>query len=617
MNPLERWSEERPEMGLAAPLLAVAPRPGATLVTASEHALRSGKSAEGSRISRRDPEVSLNLSLRMSINTEDWRSCRGSRGKLIAIGKRSPFPFFFMVAQLNPTVRLFFVLSVCSVLALTVGYMLSTDLVDLVIWSVGVLAVGTLPTHGWLGPRIFFATFLATFLVPFAPGRPYLWEAALLACWTGLVMSSMKRRLDPGFGENVRRYRWILVGSCLYVMVLVALMVHHGAGLRVLGTSSVGGRFYFQQIIAAIIPLAFIAHPLKERELRVLFLVATVLTLTGVVADMVYSYGSGLEPLLLFLGTPGDAENFESQALKGGLRRFQSLMSVSQAFIFFLLVRFGGERIISFKGLWVWLVMAGLLSVGILSGHRMILYTVFSTGIIYLASCRCFNWKSAFFALIVSLLSLVLLYGLVDRLPLAAQRAVSFLPGLQISRMAEDDGIGTFETRRLLREVGWEMMPDYLLVGRGLSIPEGFELANLWDPSGVAQFAAMGRFFNGFIGQMVNTGLPGTLTIAIVWLAGSRLAWLLLKRCWEGRAESFFLRLGALFAAQWFSSLFTYVFLHGDSESGLRMFTPLIGFMIAADLVLRRVGEVPKEATGRPLSKQNIPATIRPDLAIR
>jgi hypothetical protein len=95
------------------------------------------------------------------------------------------------------------------------------------------------------------------------------------------------------------------------------------------------------------------------------------------------------------------------------------------------------------------------------------------------------------------------------------------------------------------------------------------------------------------------------------------LAWRLLRRCWDQRADTFAHRVGAIFAAQWFSTLFAYVFLHGDSENGLRTFTPIIGFMIASDIVIRRAGKAPPDAIERPVFKENVRATVRPTPALR
>ena len=45
-----------------------------------------------------------------------------------------------------------------------------------------------------------------------------------------------------------------------------------------------------------------------------------------------------------------------------------------------------------------------------------------------------------------------------------------------------------------------------------------------WDPTAITYHINQGRFYNGFIGLMVNTGLVGTCFMLLFLLAGSVVA---------------------------------------------------------------------------------------------
>src|SRR5207249_3250137 len=155
-------------------------------------------------------------------------------------------------------------------------------------------------------------------------------------------------------------------------------------------------------------------------------------------------------------------------------------------------------------------------------------------------------------------------YALADRLPLAGQRAISFLPGIKISEEARLDGAATLETRRMMRKIGLEMAPQYLWMGRGFErIMDDYSY--LWDQTGITLHVNQGIFFNGTIGLLVNTGLFGTLFMMLFLGAGTVLVSKVIKKLRRVGCEDLFTRMCTVLAGFWMANLIAFLFLHGDS----------------------------------------------------
>src|SRR6266540_1304652 len=142
--------------------------------------------------------------------------------------------------------------------ALCAGFLLATAPVQLMLILGGLAWLLTLPYHGPLSVYVAVSTFSSALIMPFFPGRPYLWEFAALLGWSGLIIMITMRRYAPNCVVQLKEYRWLFIGAIGYCLTLLATMYYRGVGLRILGGSQMGGRFYFQQLVCAIFPLLFV-----------------------------------------------------------------------------------------------------------------------------------------------------------------------------------------------------------------------------------------------------------------------------------------------------------------------------------------------------------------------
>jgi hypothetical protein len=476
---------------------------------------------------------------------------------------------------------------VMLVSALVCGYLLAADQLLIAMGAMGFFWLATLPYHSKLSIYLAVATFSSALIVPLFPGRPYLWEFAALLGWSGLVITISMRQYSPKAGILLQRHRWLLLGAIGYCLVLIVTMYYRGVGLRILGSGQMGGRFYFQQLTCVIFPFLFILLDPEEKTLIRLFMLQCWLTLTYLISDFVLSKApEGLFFLLQFFELSGDAVNFELQAARFGIRRFQSFYVVSTGLFFWLLVKHKLSDFFGPKGLYLVPTLVGLLAVGMLSGHRFLAVIVMGVLLFGTYAQRFFTVKNVLVLIALVVVALAAAYAVADRLPLAAQRAISFLPGIAIDPQAKVDAEGTLEVRRMLRKTGMDLAPQYFWVGRGFGLAP-VDYSWQWDPTTITGHANQGRFYNGFVGLMVNTGIFGTVFMLTFLATGSFLAWRILRHIRQYGCEDLFSRLCSLLAGLWIANVFAFLLLHGDSEYAMKTFSLQIGMLIGCNERLR------------------------------
>ncbi len=483
--------------------------------------------------------------------------------------------------------------SLIALAAIASGYFLAANVWLMAFGFTGFLWLLLLPYHSILSVYLSVATFSSALIVPLFPGRPYMWEFAALLGWSGLIITISMRKYAPNFNRETRENRWLFVGLIAYVAVLVITMFYRGVGLRILGSDQMGGRFYFQQLTCAIFPWLFIMSRLDEKLLLRLYILQCLFTVTYLISDFVLSVApEGMFFLLQFFELSGDAVNFEMQASRFGIRRFQSLYIVSSGLFCLTLIMFSLRDFFSRKALLLIPALIGILGLGLLSGHRYLAIIVVGVFVFCAYAQRFFAMHNVFAGGATLVLVLFCLYGFADRMPLAVQRALSVLPALSIDKQAKQDGDATFETRRMLRKIGMDLIPQYFWTGRGFGLSTT-DYSWQWDPSTITTHVNQGRFFNGFIGLMVNTGVFGTTAMIIFLAAGTVLAWRILSFLRLYGCEDYFSRMCAVVSGLWIANAFAFLFLHGDSEYAMKTFSLQAGMLLACHVQLRARLESP------------------------
>lgn len=446
-----------------------------------------------------------------------------------------------------------------------------------------------LPYHAQVSFYLALLTFSSALILPFIPGRPYLWEFAAVLGWTGVVLTFWLRRYRPEFPALFRENRLLFAMSAAYCLVLIITMAVRGFGLRVFGSGQVGGRVYIQQLLCSIFPLLMIMVRVEERTMVKLFTIQYLLSATYLISDFVFAFWPGpLINLLYFLEIPNDALNFEIQSMRFGIRRFQSLSFFGQAFVYLVLIYYGLKELISTKrGIAALIVTLGVFAISLFSGHRWVIAIVGITVLFVAYAQRFYSLKNL---LIVGGLVAILLgftYTYAERMPQAFQRAVSNLPGIKLDSQARADAANTMYLRRVLFRVGMSLIPDYFWIGRGFTRYLD-EYSVYYDPTVVTFHVNQGAFYNGFIGLMVNTGIFGTIAMLGFLVAGSRKAWQIMQHLRAHGCTDNFSRLCSVVSGLWMANVLAFLFLHGDSEFAMKTFSLQAGALLVCHHLLRK-----------------------------
>jgi hypothetical protein len=434
----------------------------------------------------------------------------------------------------------------------------------LVYLFVPILWFALLPYHSRISLYGIVAFMSSSFIVPFIPGRPFLWEMFSLLGWSGVIVTMALREQAPDSAFRIRRNGLLLVGVVIFAIVLVLTMKFRGAGIRALGASDkIGGRVYYQQIMVSVFPFLMCIVAPKEKMLIRLFIFQCLFSLSFVFADFAYSYAKGpLYQVLNFVELPIDGDNFEGQAMSGGIRRFQSLFFFTLGLLYLIWMKIPFSTYVKPRGLLLWLITIALIGIGLFSGHRYTVYITAAVAFTIAFSQRIFTPAR----LLIMVAPLVLLYFFllvfVRELPLAVQRTVSFVPGIVVEPVVARDAETTINDRVRLRRIGLEMAPKYMWLGRGF---QKYRIDPTHYPDLTYMSADEGIFYNGAVSALVILGLPGAFATLLIVVGGSISAWRVMMYVRRYQLNDDFSRMACVNCGIWFANAFCFVFLHGDS----------------------------------------------------
>jgi hypothetical protein len=472
--------------------------------------------------------------------------------------------------------------------AVIFGFYMASNAPLLILAAAGVGWLGTLPYHARLSAVLGITTYGSALMVPLMPGRPFVWEIAALLGWSGAAVLFALRRYSSDFPENLRRYRWMLLFAAGYAVVLLYLMRTHGLGLRMMGGDKMGGRVYIQQLACASFPFVFAMLQFSERQLLRLFVIHLMLGFTFVISDIALAGRSELWWVFYFLDLANDAISFEFGSESTGIRRFQSFAIVSVALMQLLLIQVPLRRLFSASAVWLVPTMILIVGIGLPGGHRGVLVMLAGLLLFVGWSQRLFNVMRMAGGVLALSFGLVFVYALGNQLPLAAQRTLAVLPGINLDAVAVADARGTLDGRTTMRDIGIQLIPHYLIRGRGFGPASEPVPYQGYDAYGIiTEHVNLGRFYNGPIGLMVNTGIPGTFCLLGFLGATTVIAARGLRHVRKFGAEDRFLRFVSVNNSFWMVHVVIFALLHGDAEFAMNTFGLHSGLIIAADWALR------------------------------
>lgn len=495
------------------------------------------------------------------------------------------------------------IIAIALVAAPYVGVSIANEDYTPVLILFSILIAVTVARHGIIAFSLMMATMSSALILPL-PGRPYWWEFAALLGFSGIGSGLVFGTAQPRWGHDVLRYKWILLTSMAYAALMVMLMRVHGVGLGSLGSDTAGGRFYIQQIILVSLPICAIMFGGRPKLLVKLAVAQFLLAGTFLVSDFFFNYWNQFSPVVLqFFELSSDTLNFMAQYEAGGFRRWQSLSRFGSGLVMVLMIAVPLRHFTSIRAVFLLPVLLALLAMTTLGGHRSSIIEIGAVAGVVAVTQRLTHFRYLAGAIIFVVGTVALLYLLAPRLPDAGQRAISFLPGIDVRYEVKQDAEKTMITRQVLRKRAVKLIDQYFWDGRGFGVD--LDLANYarLRQDAITYHEIMGRFYSGPIGIFVSCGVFGFALFMIFLLTAT---WRCLKLIGALRRSgkiTAFHRVAGVFCGKFVWAAFSYCFITGDANTAMKLFLPLISVIIACDIGLRAEARARAAAAERAKSR--------------
>lgn len=381
------------------------------------------------------------------------------------------------------------------------------------------------------------------FLLLFGPTE-YVWTLLILGVLADFRPNFLKFNISFGevatvvlFGNLIIRRsilgrRKLRFGPFLLwvpMLIVVGIIFIHnfkgGLGLKILGSGEYGARRHLPFFMALMSYLiVFNSVEAGQRGLRRLPLLYLIFVIIGSLPGLITSIFPGTAPIFFALtGTVNTERYFESIATSGvELKRIGAIGGIGIAIQLYLVSKYSLRTWLRPQRWWVVLVSALALYMCIRSGFRSsFIGFLIVTGIAAILALR---WASVIAAVAAVAICVILAVGNNNlfRLPVAAQRALSIMPGNWDSE-AVYSAEGSTDFREIVQDIYLKSyFNPFSLIGHGFKYDPN-EAAKYEQPSGKLPprevyrgFVVRKQFHIGWISLFDSVGWIGSF--AFVWL---------------------------------------------------------------------------------------------------
>jgi O-Antigen ligase len=486
------------------------------------------------------------------------------------------------------------IFGLCLPLAVLLGYLLAAQESGSMAVVVMVLAVLCLPLlMRWHYPLLVLSWHAA--IMPFfLPGHVALWFVMAVV---SLGFATLNRAINPEnrflSAPTVTRPLLALLG-----VVLVTAMLSGGIGMSYFGTSMSGGKGYLYILVAMAGYFALTSQTIPDQRAGLYVALFFLTGITAVISNLAFIGGPkfyflyDLFPLSMALD-----QARASYSLEGGLGRIAGLMFASQALFLFLLARYGIRGIFDFARPWRLALLAAA-GVGCLFGaFRSTVVLIGLTFLVLFFVEGMWRTRVTLILMFLGLVGTIVVFSYSDRLPLPAQRALSFLP-IKIDPVTRDSAESSVQWRLDIWKSVLPDVPKYFFKGKGYAMdPKDLQLVYESAERGYLtseEGAVLGQdYHNGPLSVCIPFGIWGVGALGWFFVAGLRA----LHRNWRyGRPD---LRtINTFLFAFFLTRVLFFVCIYGDLRYDLYLFTGLIGFSVALNGGVRQAPKPEPVALG-------------------
>ncbi len=475
--------------------------------------------------------------------------------------------------------RTHLIMGLCLPLAVLLGYFVAQplDSVSIAVLFM-VLALLCVPLFmKWHHPLLILS-WNTTANPLFLPGRPALW---MLVAIISLLFAVLARSLNSN-----RRFIQVpsMTKPLLFftAVVLATALITGGIGIRSLGSDRYGGRSYFYILAAIIGYFAFTSHRIPRHRVGLYIGMFFLSGLTAVVGDAAFVAGPPFY-FLTAIFVPDTGMDQTPGVIDGSttMVRLGALAVAGVAMYTWLLARHGIRGVFTLRQPWRLFLVLLAITGCLVSGYRssLILF-VLTSGCVFCFEGLCRTRLLPIMAALVLLGAMVVLPN-AGRLPLMAQRALSFLPAVEVDPIAKESARASTEWRVEMWKQMLPQVPKYLIKGKGYAIDPGdLFLAQQSAHRGFAIQAAAsvvaGDYHNGPLSIVIPFGIFGL--IGFIWLVMASLRVLYYHYRFGDPA---FHKVNTFLLAGFVAKILIFVLIFGGLSSDLYVFLGLTGLSIS------------------------------------
>lgn len=448
-------------------------------------------------------------------------------------------------------------------------------------------------------PFLIFA-WNAFIVVPFLPGQPKL---VFLVSAVSLGLAIVSRTLSKQTTKRPRvpglTYALVFFG----LAVLITAFLRGGFGASSLGGQSSGAKRYLGVIGPVLGYFALTSQSIPRRRALLYCSLFLLSGLTAIVSDAVFAAG----PAYYFLFNIFPTELAIQQATtQSTLYRLAGVTEFAFVGCNFLLMRYGISGIFEWKKPWRALLFLGFLALSLLGGFRSALLIV---GLVCLIQCFLEGAvkRPVFVGLIVGGLCIGgLSVAFVDKMPLAVQRSLSFLPLENIDPSVRADAKATIEWRLNMWPTLVAEIPQYLLLGKGFSYST---IDHYLMAESIARghrylfeerILITGNYHNGPLTILIPFGIWGFL--GFIWFCVSALK-VLYKNYRYG--DPSIRRMNTFLFSFFVGRLIYFTIFYGQLDLDFVLFVGIVGFSLALNGGVSKPSTVPVQSIApEPLLRQ-------------
>lgn len=479
--------------------------------------------------------------------------------------------------------RLLIVYLVAAPLALFLGYLVSSPN-QMSYGAIGIiilfLALPIFLKWHHLLLIIFWNTTINAF---FLPGQPPIWLAFAALSF---VISCMDHIMTQK--PFLRAPALTVAVIFLAGVILGTAFLRGGIGIRALGGSTFGGRYYVFLLVAVIGYFALTAEAVpmaKAKKTGMIFLLAG---MTPILSTLAYSGGPSFYFLFYFLPSDTVLTQVASDYGLTNIDRIEGLAQTCTAAFCALLAFYGIRGIFDLSKPWRLLIFCVAIGASFFAGFRSILLVFF---LIFAFQFYLEGLMRTHYLPIVAGLAIcgfIPILAFSNKMPASVQRAVSFLP-VNVDSEVLADAKESSDWRFRMWERVMKDIPKYLILGKGYGIDptEIYAVAEA-QRQGVPGLdlettILAGDYHSGPLSVLIPFGIFGVIGFVWVLIAGYQV---LHSNFRFGDAR--LRRVNTLLLSYYLASCVAFVFIFGAFNGQLSFFLGLCGISISLNGGVRR-----------------------------